>query len=71
MGRTVEIPTELFKILLRAGEALSEFSDAFEDYLILRNPALLRRLRKSGREDLAGKTRSFESFKRSLKRLRD
>ncbi len=68
MGQTVEVPAELFNKFLRASEALDELHDAFEDFLILHNPALLRRLRKARREQLSGKTRSWEEFKQDFTR---
>ena len=66
MGQTVEVPVDLYNKWLRAGEALDEWHDAFEDFLILHNPALLRRLRKARQEQLSGKTRPWEEFKRDL-----
>ena len=68
MGQTVEVPAELFNKFLRASEALDELHDAFEDFLILHNPGLLRRLRKARREQLSGKTRSWEEFKQDFTR---
>jgi hypothetical protein len=44
----------------------SEGHDAFEDFLILHNRALLHRLRQARQEQLSGKTRSWEEFKRDL-----
>jgi hypothetical protein len=41
-----------------------EWQEALEDFLILYNPALLRRLRKARQKPLSGKTRSWEEFKR-------
>ncbi len=38
MGQTVEIPVDLYNKWLRAGEALDDWHDAFEDFLILHNP---------------------------------
>jgi hypothetical protein len=74
MGQTVEIPLDLYNKWLRAGKALDEWHDAFEDFLILHNPGLLRRLRKARQEQLSGKTRPWEEFKRdfahSAKRVR-
>ena len=66
MGQTVEIPVDLYNKWLRAGEALDEWHDAFEDFLILHNPGLLRRLRKARQEQLSGKTRPWEEFKRDF-----
>jgi hypothetical protein len=68
MGQTVEVPAELFNKFLRASEALDELHDAFEDFLILHNPGLLRKLRRARREQLSGKTRSWEDFKQEFAR---
>jgi hypothetical protein len=70
MGHTVEIPVDLYNKWLRAGEALDEWHDAFEDFLILHNPSLLRRLRKAREEQLSGRTRPWEEFKRDFTRSR-
>jgi hypothetical protein len=43
-----------------------EWHHAFEDFLILHNPVLLPRLRKARQEQLSGKTRSWEEFKRDF-----
>jgi hypothetical protein len=43
-----------------------EWDDALEDFLILRNPYLVRRLREARQEQLSGKTRSWEEFKRDF-----
>ena len=66
MASTIKIPTELFEKFVRMGKALDQFHEAFEDFLIARNPALLRELRQARREHLAGKTRPFEEFEREL-----
>ena len=68
MGQTVEVPTEILTKFLRATRALDDFRDAMEDFFIANNPALLRKLRKARREDLAGKTRPFEEFLREVGR---
>jgi hypothetical protein len=68
MASTVQVPSRLFGKFLRASEALDEFHEAFEDFLILRNPALLRKLRKARRQHLAGRTRPFADFERELRR---
>jgi hypothetical protein len=70
MGRTVEVPIEIFRKFARAAEALDEFRDAFEDFLISRNPKLLRELRKARREQLAGRTRPFAQFIAELNRTK-
>jgi hypothetical protein len=70
MGHTVEIPVDLYNKWLRAGEALDEWHDAFEDFLMLHNPGLLRRLRKARQEQLSGETRPWEEFKRDFTRSR-
>ncbi len=68
MGQTAEVPAELVNKFLRASQALDELHDAFEDFLILHNPALLRRLRRARRQQLSGKTRPWEEFKRDFTR---
>ena len=70
MAHTLQIPTELINKFLRASAALDNLHDALEDFLIVNNPALLRKLRKARREDQAGKTRPFEEFERELGRTR-
>ncbi len=66
MGHTVEIPVDLYNKWLRAGEALDQWQDALEDFLIVNNPSLLRRLRKAREEQLLGKTRPWEEYKREF-----
>ncbi len=66
MRQSVEIPVQLLKKLLQTGEALDDFHNAFEDYLISINSPLLRKLRKARREHLAGKTRPFAELKREF-----
>lgn len=66
MAVSAPIPTDLYKKLVRAEEALDDLRDAFEDYLIAQNPRLLRKLRKARREDLSAKTRPFSEFVREL-----
>jgi hypothetical protein len=67
VSKTVEIPSTLFAKFLRAGEALSDLHEDFENYLISTNPALLRKLHKARREHLGGRTRPFDELKRELK----
>jgi len=70
MGQTVEVPREILNKLLRASRIVEEIQDAMEDFLIAHNPALLRKLRRARREDLAGKTRPFEEFLQEVGRTR-
>ena len=70
MGQTVEVPTEILNKFLRASRALDEFQNAMEDFFIAHNPALLRKLRRARREDLAAKTRPFEELVQELSRVR-
>ncbi|GEM_PF-2120912 len=66
MSNTVQVPAELFKKIIRVGEAFDSFSDALEDFLIAHNPKLLRELLKARQEHLAGKTRPFAEFEKEL-----
>ena len=70
MAHTVEIPTDILRKFARASEAFDELHEAFEDFLIARNPKLLRELRKARREHLAGKTRPFAEFLEEMKHAR-
>ncbi len=71
MGQTIEIPVDLYNKWLRAGEAVEQWRDAFEDFLIAKNPALVRRLRQARREHLSGKVRSWDDFKREFVKPRN
>lgn len=66
LGQTVEIPVDLFNKWLRASKALEKWRDAFEDFLILNNPRILRELCKTRREHLSRKIRSWEEIKRDF-----
>ncbi len=66
MPETIQLPAGLFKKFLRAGEALGELHDAWEDYLISTNPTMLRKLRVARREHIGGKTRPLGDLKREL-----
>ena len=70
MGQTIEIPVDLYNKWLRADEALNEWRDAFEDFLIMKNPPLLRTLRKARQEHVSGKARPWDEFKGEFARRR-
>ena len=54
------VPAELVQKLKRAEKAFDDLHHAFEDYHISTNPRLLEKLRRSRRDQLAGRTRPFE-----------
>jgi hypothetical protein len=66
VAQTIQVPAELLKKILLAGEALDDLHDAFEDYLIATNPALIKKLRKARKEHRFGKARPFDELKREL-----
>ncbi len=66
MPETIQVPARLFKRFLRAGEALNELHEAFEDYLISTSPTLLRKLRRARRQHIAGKTRPLGDLRREM-----
>lgn len=66
MAVSAPVPTELYKKLVRAEQALDDLRDAFEDCLIAQSPRLLKKLTKSHEEDLSGKTRPFSEFMKEL-----
>jgi hypothetical protein len=57
--QTVTLPRQMVVKVLQASEAVLALQDELEDYLIGRQPALVKKLRQARREHLAGKTRPF------------
>lgn len=66
MSEILQIPSRLVKRLAQVCAEFEELNDQLEDFLISRNPQLLRELRKARREDLAGKTRPYNDLAQQL-----
>lgn len=66
MSDTLQLPSRLVKRLAEVCAEFEELNDELEDFLISRNPRLLRKLRKVRREDLAGKTKPYDDLARRL-----
>lgn len=66
MSQTLQLPSHLVKRLAEVCIEFGDLHDELEDFLISRNPRLLRKLRKARREDLAGKTRPYDQLAREL-----
>lgn len=65
--RTIEVPQEIFRSMLKAYQTWEEFSDEFEDFAFSTNEDFLGKMRKAREEHLKGKTRSLGSLKDELK----
>ena len=57
--QTVNLPRRVVEKVLSASAAFEALHEELEDYLIAKQPTLLKKLRRSRREHLAGKTRPF------------
>jgi len=66
MSETLQIPSRLLRRWVEVCAEFEELQDELEDFLISRNPKLLRKLRKSRREDLRGKTRPYGELAQEL-----
>ena len=66
MSQTLQIPSHLVKRLAEVCFEFEDLHDELEDFLISRNPRLMRKLRKARREDLAGKTRPYDQLASEL-----
>lgn len=66
MHETLQLPYSLVKRLAEVCVELEKAHDELEDFLISRNPTLLRKLRKARREHIEGKTRPYDDLAREL-----
>ncbi|HEV2499757.1 MAG TPA: hypothetical protein VGY31_09290 [Terriglobia bacterium] len=66
MSQTLQVPSHLVKRLAEVCIKFEELHGELEDYLISRNPRLMRNLRKARREHIKGKTRSYNDLAREL-----
>lgn len=65
-----QIPGRLLRRLAEVCVNVEQLYGELEDFLLSRNPKLLRKLRKARREDLTGKTRPYDELARDLGLLR-
>ncbi|MGH9352611.1 MAG: hypothetical protein ACRD2G_10695 [Terriglobia bacterium] len=66
MSQTLPIPSHLMKRLAEVCIEFEELHDELEDFLISRNPRLMRAVRKARREHIEGKTRPYADLAREL-----
>lgn len=57
--QTVNLPKRVVDQVIKVSVAFEALHDELEDYLIARNPALVKKLRRAHREHLAGNARPF------------
>lgn len=65
-----QIPGRLLRRLAEVCADVEQLHGELEDFLLSRNPKLLRKLRKARHDDLTGKTRSYDELTRDLGLLR-
>lgn len=65
--RTIAVPQEIFRSMLKAYQTWEEFSDDFEDFAFSTNEDFLRKMRKARREHLKRKTRPLGNLKDELR----
>ncbi|HEY4506322.1 MAG TPA: hypothetical protein VJJ24_02670 [Candidatus Paceibacterota bacterium] len=63
-GKLVSVPSESIKKMLEAAEQFTNAQDAIEDYLFMSQENIVRVLRSSRKEQLAGKTRDISILTR-------
>ncbi len=56
---TITLPRRVVEHFLQASQELTALQDELEDYLIARQPRVLKKLRRARREHLAGHTKPF------------
>lgn len=62
LERTITLPRSSVEALFEGMEKASRAQDELEDYLFMSNPEIVRQLRLSQKQALAGKTKSFKSL---------
>lgn len=60
MAEKVLVPVDLVDKFRRAASAFHELEECLEDFLIARDPRLLKKLLRARGDHLAGKTRSLD-----------
>ena len=62
----VVLPQELFSSMMELQRKWQHFSDELEDFLISRDTDLMKKIKASRQEHLAGKTRPLSKLKEEL-----
>ncbi len=65
--RTIEMPQEIFKSMVKVYQTWEDFSDDFEDFALSIDEDFLEKMRRSKKEHLKGRTRSLGNLKEELK----
>ena len=61
--KTIEMPQEIFKSMLKTYQMWEEFSDEFEDFAFSSDKDFLTKMGKARKEHLKGKTHSLRDLK--------
>lgn len=67
-AKTIEVPKRVVDSMVEAYQKWEEFRDEFEDFILSRDNAFIKKMRKARKEDRAGKTRNLAELKRELPR---
>ena len=59
MRSTINLPKQMVDKMLKVSVAFGDLHDELEDYLIARQPQLVKRLRRARRQHLAGEVHPF------------
>lgn len=65
--RTIQMPQEILKSMLKAYQMWEEFSNEFEDFAFSQDEDFLTKMRKARREHLKRKTRPLGDLRDELK----
>ena len=66
MEKTINIPVSLLKKMSKATQALQEFEDELEDFLLISDPQFLVKMRRARKDHIAGSIRSLNDLKKEL-----
>ena len=58
----IALPRRSVEEIFESMERMAKAQDEMEDYLFMSNPEIIRQLKTSRKQELAGKTKSFDSL---------
>lgn len=66
MPKTIDVPVSLIEKISKAAKAFEEFEDEMENFLLVKDPQFLKKMRRARKHHLAGKTRPLANIKKEL-----
>ena len=61
---TIALPVAIVKKMSKAVQAIEEFTDEFEDYLMVSDKHFIAKMHKARKEHLSGQTKPFSELKK-------